>query len=59
MGWTGEQAYLFLGAAPIEGRVGGIVDIPNCAVSISIPLSIFDRSILPDLPGAGRSLVAE
>ena len=51
MGWTGEQAYLFLGAAPIEGRIGGIVDIPNCAVSISIPLSIFDRNILPGAPG--------
>jgi formamidase len=59
MGWTGEQAYLFLGAAPIEGRVGGIVDIPNCAVSISIPLSIFDRNLLPEMPGGGRELVAE
>lgn len=58
MGWTGEQAYLFLGAAPIEGRVGGIVDIPNSAVSISIPLSIFDRNLLPETAG-GRELVAE
>ncbi len=58
MGWTFEQAYLFLGAAPIEGRLGGVVDIPNCAVSLSIPLSIFDRHILPPEAG-GRDLVAE
>lgn len=47
MGYTGEQAYLLLGAAPVEGRIGGIVDIPNCAVSLGIPLAIFDRDILP------------
>ncbi len=47
MGYTGEQAYLLLGAAPIEGRIGGIVDIPNCAVTLGIPLAIFDRDILP------------
>lgn len=58
MGWTFEQAYLFLGAAPIEGRIGGIVDIPNCAVSLSIPLSIFDRGILPQ-PDARPDRVAD
>ncbi len=58
MGWTFEQAYLFLGAAPIDGRIGGVVDIPNSAVSISIPLSVFDRNILPDEVG-GTELVAE
>ena len=58
MGWTFEQAYLFLGAAPVEGRIGGLVDIPNCAVSLSIPLSIFDRDILPGGAG-GRDLVAD
>ncbi len=59
MGWSEEQAYLFLGAAPVEGRIGGIVDIPNSAVSLSIPLSIFDRNILPDAPGGGHELVAD
>jgi formamidase len=47
LGYTGEQAYLLLGAAPVEGRIGGIVDIPNCAVTIGVPLEIFDRDILP------------
>jgi len=58
MNWTFEQAYLFLGAAPIDGRIGGVVDIPNSAVSLSIPLSIFDRNILPDEVG-GRELLAD
>ena len=47
MGWRPEQAYLFLGAAPVEGRIGGVVDIPNSAVTLSVPLAIFDRDILP------------
>ena len=34
-------------------------DIPNSAVSVSIPLSIFDRNILPDGAGGGRELMAE
>jgi formamidase len=59
MGWSEEQAYLFLGAAPVEGRIGGIVDIPNSAVSLSIPLSIFARNILPDAPGGDHELVAD
>ena len=57
--WTFEQAYLFLGAAPIEGRIGGLVDIPNAAASVSIPLSIFDRNILPSDTFGGRELVAD
>ena len=46
-GFTGEQAYLLLGSAPIEGRIGGIVDIPNCVCTISIPTEIFEQDILP------------
>ncbi len=46
-GFTGSQAYMLLTAAPVEGRIGGIVDIPNCACTVSIPLSIFDQGITP------------
>jgi formamidase len=35
------------------------VDIPNSAVSLSIPLSIFDRNLLPETAGGGREMVAE
>lgn len=46
-GYSGEQAYLLLGAAPVEGRIGGVVDIPNACVSLGIPMEIFDRNIMP------------
>ncbi|MCY0886695.1 MAG: acetamidase/formamidase family protein [Firmicutes bacterium] len=46
-GYTAEQAYLLLGAAPVEGRIGGVVDIPNACVSLAIPTAIFDRPVLP------------
>jgi len=47
MGYTGEQAYMLLGTAPVEGRIAGVVDIPNACCTLSIPTSIFDRNILP------------
>ncbi|WP_421656429.1 formamidase [Leptothermofonsia sp. ETS-13] len=46
-GFTGEQAYLLLSCAPIEGRVSGIVDIPNACCTLAIPTEIFDMDILP------------
>jgi formamidase len=50
-GYTDEQAYILLGAAPIEGRISGIVDIPNVCCSLYIPTEIFERNILPtDVP---------
>ena len=50
-GYTGEQAYLLLGAAPIEGRVSGVVDIPNACCSLYLPTAIFDFDIRPGAPG--------
>lgn len=46
-GFTGEQAYLLMSCAPIEGRVSGIVDIPNACCTVAIPTEIFDQNILP------------
>ncbi|MEN9251243.1 MAG: acetamidase/formamidase family protein [Thermostichales cyanobacterium BF4_bins_65] len=46
-GFTGEQAYLLLSCAPVEGRVSGIVDIPNACCTLAIPTEIFDMDILP------------
>lgn len=46
-GFTGEQAYLLLSAAPVEGRVSGIVDIPNACCTVAIPTEIFDQNIFP------------
>jgi formamidase len=46
-GFTGEQAYLLLSCAPVEGRVSGIVDIPNACCTLALPTEIFDQDILP------------
>ena len=46
-GYTGEQAYIILGAAPVEGRISGIVDVPNACCTIYLPSEIFERNILP------------
>jgi formamidase len=46
-GFTGEQAYMLLSCAPVEGRISGVVDIPNACCTLAIPTEIFDKSILP------------
>jgi formamidase len=50
-GYTGQQAYLLLGSAPIEGRISGIVDIPNACCSLYVPTEIFDFDIRPTKDG--------
>ncbi|MDS1270115.1 acetamidase/formamidase family protein [Lipingzhangella sp. LS1_29] len=50
-GYTGEQAYFILGTAPIEGRISGVVDIPNACCSLYLPTEIFDFDIRPGGPG--------
>ena len=50
-GYSGEQAYLLLGSAPIEGRISGIVDIPNACCTLYLPTAIFDFDIRPGAAG--------
>ena len=50
-GYSGEQAYTILSCAPVEGRVGGVVDIPNACVSIAIPCEMFEFDIKPNAQG--------
>jgi len=60
-GFSGEQAYLLLGSAPIEGRISGIVDIPNACCSLYLPTAIFDFEVRPAAEGpqmADRGSVA-
>jgi formamidase len=47
-GYSGEQAYLLIGSAPIEGRISGIVDIPNACCSLYLPTAIFDFDVRPN-----------
>jgi formamidase len=50
-GYSGEQAYLLIGSAPIEGRVSGVVDIPNACCSLYLPVAIFDFDVRPTKEG--------
>ena len=43
--------FLLLGAAPIEGRLSGVVDIPNSCSTVYIPTSIFDFDVRPSASG--------
>lgn len=53
-GYTPEQAYLLLGAAPIEGRFSGVVDIPNSCATVYIPTEIFDFDPRPSSSGPAQ-----
>jgi formamidase len=61
-GYTGVQAYAILGTAPVEGRISGIVDIPNACATLAIPTEIFGFDIRPSATspvptvGPGRDL---
>jgi formamidase len=50
-GFTREQAYVILSTAPVEGRISGIVDIPNCCCTLYIPQEIFAGDVLPSPDG--------
>lgn len=50
IGYTGEQAYMLLSAAPVEGRISGIVDIPNACCTLALPTAMFNRDIIPESP---------
>lgn len=53
-GYTGEEAYMILGTAPIEGRISSIVDIPNACCTLWLPTEIFEFDIRPRKEGPVR-----
>ena len=55
-GYTGEQGYAILGTAPVEGRISGIVDIPNACATLYLPTEIFKFDIKPNASGPIRYL---
>jgi formamidase len=57
-GYSGTQAYAILGTAPVEGRISGIVDIPNACATLAIPTEIFGFDITPNAAGPKRSIPA-
>jgi len=48
-GYTEQQVYLLLSCIPCEGRISGIVDVPNACATLAIPLAIFDRDVRPPM----------
>ncbi|WVQ69097.1 uncharacterized protein L199_007310 [Kwoniella botswanensis] len=50
-GYSREQAYILLSAAPIESRVVATANRPNFVVSLGIPTEIFDFDISPRING--------
>lgn len=44
-GFTGEQAYMLLSSAPVEGILASVVDIPNSCTTLGLPLAIFEDDI--------------
>ncbi|MCW0213106.1 MAG: acetamidase/formamidase family protein [Pseudonocardia sp.] len=53
-GYSDIQAYMILGAAPIEGRLSGVVDIPNSCSTVYIPTAIFDIDVRPGKNGPAQ-----
>jgi formamidase len=45
---------MILGAAPIEGRLSGVVDIPNSCATVYLPTGIFDFPVEPSASGPAR-----
>jgi formamidase len=46
-GYTEEQVYLLLSCCPCEGRISGIVDVPNAVATLAIPMAIFNQDVRP------------
>jgi len=58
-GYTEEQVYLLLSCCPCEGRISGIVDVPNAMATLAIPLAIFDKDVRPPKDMSAFELLAK
>jgi formamidase len=48
-GYTGEQAYMLLAAAPVQGRLSCLLEHPNVCTTLAVPKAIFDFPVEPNL----------
>ncbi|MFI5614138.1 formamidase [Amycolatopsis sp. NPDC051903] len=53
-GYSAIQAYMIIGSAPIEGRLSGVVDIPNSCSTVYLPTAIFDLDVRPSAGGPAQ-----
>lgn len=54
--------YLLLSCCPCEGRLSGIVDVPNAVCTLAVPTAIFDRDVRPrkgGIPPQGVSVKSD
>lgn len=58
-GYTEEQVYLLLSCCPCEGRISGIVDVPNAVATLAVPLAIFDKDVRPPKDMSAFELLAK
>ncbi len=54
-GYTREQAYLLLSAAPVEGRFSAVVDSPNAFATLAMPTGMFEFDIQLSAKGPVRA----
>jgi formamidase len=53
-GYTRAQAYTILSAAPVQGHLSSVVDIPNACATLWLPTRIFSFDISPGAGGPVR-----
>ncbi|MBS1888709.1 MAG: acetamidase/formamidase family protein [Actinobacteria bacterium] len=53
-GYTREQAYVILGAAPVEGRISVVGGTPAGCCTLYVPTAIFDGDLTPGAGGPTR-----
>lgn len=46
-GYDDYQSYLMMSCVPLQGHVGGLVDIPNACMTLGLPMDIFEFDISP------------
>lgn len=47
-GYSGEQAYTLLAAAPMQGRLSCMLEHPNVCTTVALPRAIFEFDLMPD-----------
>ncbi|MEN2976564.1 acetamidase/formamidase family protein (plasmid) [Tistrella bauzanensis] len=55
-GYSRGQAYSILGTAPIEGKISGVVDVPNACATLFLPTEIFDFDPSPTAAGPFKAV---
>ncbi|BFZ61048.1 hypothetical protein YB2330_002106 [Saitoella coloradoensis] len=58
-GYSDYQIYLLLSAAPVEGHIAAIVDIPNACTTLGLPLDMFEFDVAPVGANMNDSLSGE